>query len=209
MKFAFYVSGRAVAFKRFVRHLKRTGIEVDEWVQLVWCDFERDDELSVLLEDRIPLSFYSGCRKGKDVSDALLASLIEHEIDYLFCLGNKILQGELLNHYENRIINTHPSLLPSFKGLKAIDQALESRAFLLGVTIHFVDEGVDTGMPLMQILIHHSELERDYYRLLDLCFQAWPQIMRWLMEDRLVINEGYVSIRDANYTIDTYVPNLE
>ena len=65
------------------------------------------------------------------VSQKLLFLLKEHNIDYLFCFGDKLLKGELLIEYKNKIINFHPSILPAFPGINAIDQALKSSVQLL------------------------------------------------------------------------------
>ena len=70
-----------------------------------------------------------------------------HDIKLLVLAGfMRLLSKEFINSLQQRsIINVHPSILPEFKGLNAIQQALESGAKYTGVTIHYVDEGVDTG----------------------------------------------------------------
>ena len=60
-------------------------------------------------------------------SDKLLKFLEKNQSDYLLCFGNRILKNPLIQKYDKRIINFHPSLLPSFKGLNAIDQALKAK----------------------------------------------------------------------------------
>jgi phosphoribosylglycinamide formyltransferase-1 len=62
----------------------------------------------------------------------------------------EILSPEFVNRFRSRIINIHPSLLPEFRGLNAIERAFEHRVKQSGVTIHFVDEGVDTGPVIEQ-----------------------------------------------------------
>jgi phosphoribosylglycinamide formyltransferase-1 len=62
----------------------------------------------------------------------------------------ELLSPELVARFENRIINVHPALLPSFPGLDAIGRALEHGVTVTGVTVHFVDEGVDSGPILLQ-----------------------------------------------------------
>src|SRR5690606_39716906 len=69
-----------------------------------------------------------------------------------------ILIGEtILQPYQGRIINIHPSLLPSFPGLDAIGQALEAGVKITGVTIHYVDEGMDTGKIIAQEAVKLEE----------------------------------------------------
>jgi len=81
----------------------------------------------------------------------LLKVLKEHNIDYIILAGYMRLIGKtLLNEYANKIINIHPSLLPAFKGLDAIGQAIEYGVKVMGVTIHYVDSGMDTGKIITQ-----------------------------------------------------------
>jgi phosphoribosylglycinamide formyltransferase-1 len=62
----------------------------------------------------------------------------------------QLLSAEFVARFPNRIVNIHPALLPSFPGLDAIGQALAAEVEVTGVTVHFVDEGVDTGPPIVQ-----------------------------------------------------------
>jgi phosphoribosylglycinamide formyltransferase-1 len=62
----------------------------------------------------------------------------------------QLLSAEFVKRFANRIVNVHPALLPSFPGLDAIGQALEHGVRITGVTVHFVDEGVDSGPILLQ-----------------------------------------------------------
>ncbi|HKZ13349.1 MAG TPA: phosphoribosylglycinamide formyltransferase [Solirubrobacterales bacterium] len=62
----------------------------------------------------------------------------------------QLLSPGFVGRFRDRIVNVHPALLPAFPGLDAIGQALEAGVDLTGVTVHFVDEGVDTGPPILQ-----------------------------------------------------------
>jgi phosphoribosylglycinamide formyltransferase 1 len=62
----------------------------------------------------------------------------------------EILSPEFIRRFAGRIVNVHPSLLPAFGGIRAIEQALDYGAKVMGVTVHFVDEGVDTGPIILQ-----------------------------------------------------------
>jgi len=62
----------------------------------------------------------------------------------------QLLSPSFVARFRNRIVNVHPALLPSFPGLDAIGQALEHGVRVTGVTVHFVDEGVDSGPIVLQ-----------------------------------------------------------
>jgi phosphoribosylglycinamide formyltransferase-1 len=62
----------------------------------------------------------------------------------------QLLSPDFLARFRGRVINVHPALLPAFPGLGAVEQALEYGVKVFGVTVHFVDEGVDTGPVILQ-----------------------------------------------------------
>jgi phosphoribosylglycinamide formyltransferase 1 len=89
--------------------------------------------------------------------------LDRHEIDLLVLAGFMELLGpDFIGRFRGRIINVHPSLLPAFRGIRAIEQAVEYGVRVMGVTVHFVDEGVDSGAIILQQafeLPYSAELE--------------------------------------------------
>ena len=88
----------------------------------------------------------------RDARDAALGDwLSEREVDLVVLAGfMEILGGSFIRRFEERIVNVHPSLLPAFPGIGAIEQAIEYGVQVMGVTVHFVDEGVDSGPVLLQ-----------------------------------------------------------
>ena len=83
--------------------------------------------------------------------EALAGFLTAHDVDLVVLAGfMELLDPTFVRRFEGRMINVHPSLLPAFRGLRAIERALEYGVRVTGVTVHFVDEGVDTGPILAQ-----------------------------------------------------------
>lgn len=99
-------------------------------------------------------------------ADALLANIKHFEPDLVVLAGfMKILPPNFVQALSPNLINTHPSLLPEFKGAHAVRDALAAGATRTGVTIHVVDEGVDTGPHLAQaeVQIHPGETEAELH----------------------------------------------
>lgn len=88
----------------------------------------------------------------RDERDAAMADWIEERGADLIVLAGymQLLSPAFVERFRNRIVNVHPALLPAFPGLDAIGQALAAGANVTGVTVHFVDEGVDTGPAILQ-----------------------------------------------------------
>ena len=93
----------------------------------------------------------SAGRKRAEHDTEMIAVLRQHRVD-LVCLAGymRILTPEFIRAFPDRILNVHPSLLPSFPGLDAQTQALEFGAKVAGCTVHFVDEAVDHGAIVLQ-----------------------------------------------------------
>jgi phosphoribosylglycinamide formyltransferase-1 len=82
---------------------------------------------------------------------ALADFLAGHDVELVVLAGYMaLLEPAFLARFPGRVINVHPALLPAFPGLRAIEQALEYGVKVFGVTVHFVDEGVDTGPVILQ-----------------------------------------------------------
>lgn len=84
--------------------------------------------------------------------DAAMADWIEERDADLIVLAGymQLLSAPFIERFRNRIVNVHPALLPAFPGLDAVGQALAAGAEVTGVTVHYVDEGVDTGPVIAQ-----------------------------------------------------------
>ena len=97
-------------------------------------------------------AFEISAHEDRDARDRALGDWLEqHEVDLVVLAGfMEILGGEFIRRFQGRIVNVHPSLLPAFPGVRAIEQALEHGVKVSGVTVHFVDEGVDSGPIILQ-----------------------------------------------------------
>jgi phosphoribosylglycinamide formyltransferase-1 len=118
--------------------------------------------------------------------------LLEHGVRLVVLAGYmKLLSGRFLDRFPNAIINVHPALLPSFPGLNAIEQALAHGVKVFGVTVHFVDEGVDSGPIILQrsIELPHARDAAEVHDLLrPLEHELLPQAIRLFARGALSID---------------------
>lgn len=116
----------------------------------------RARNLGIPSEEFRPKDFGSKLEYERAVLDALDL----HKVDFICLAGYMRLIGAvLLDAYRERIINIHPSLLPSFKGAHAIKDAFDYGVRITGVTVHYVDESLDGGKILAQAPVENSETD--------------------------------------------------
>ncbi len=107
-------------------------------------------------------------KSNKEFEQKILTVLKAQKIDYIFLAGYGFLIREiLLIEFKERIVNIHPSLLPIFKGINALQQALEYGVKVVGITTHLVDEGTDSGKILLQesIQVDGDDFKQLEYRI--------------------------------------------
>lgn len=137
---------------------------------------------------------------GREAYDrAVLEVLRKHGIELVVLAGYmKIVTRVLIDAYPNRIMNIHPSLLPSFPGLKAQQQALDWGVKASGCTVHFVTEGVDTGPIIRQAAVPIQEndtAETLEARILMEEHRIYPEAIQLFADGRLSIEGRRVRIR--------------
>lgn len=111
----------------------------------------------------------------------------------------RIVGRPLIDAFPNRIMNIHPALLPAFPGLHGQKQALDYGVKISGCTVHFVDEGMDTGPIIIQAAVpvyHDDTEERLSERILKLEHRIYPEAIRLFSEGRLEIDGRIVRIKD-------------
>lgn len=116
---------------------------------------------------------------------AVVSKLQGAKVDWIFLAGYmRIVGPTLLQAYDRAIVNIHPSLLPAFPGLDAIGQAFRANAQTTGVTIHYIDEGVDTGpiidQEALEILPTDTE-ETLKQRIQEIEHRLYPKVIRNLL----------------------------
>ena len=130
---------------------------------------------------------------GRDARDAAIAEWIEARSADLVVLAGymQLLSPAFVARFRERIVNIHPALLPAFPGLDAIGQALDAGVETTGVTVHYVDEGVDTGPPIVQREVP-VPADRDRARLEEAIHavehELYPEAIRMIAAGRVSID---------------------
>jgi len=138
---------------------------------------------------------------GRAEHDAKLsAALKERKVD-LVCLAGylRLLSPAFIREFPNRIMNVHPALLPSFPGLNAQRQAIEHGVRVSGVTVHFVDEGLDAGPIILQrvVMVQSGDTEETLSaRILQEEHRLYSEAVRLFFEGRLHTEGRRVNIKD-------------
>jgi phosphoribosylglycinamide formyltransferase-1 len=174
-----------------------------------------DALLAVVISDRAEAQALAHARKhgakalsvdprayqGREAFDrALLQILEEHRVE-LVCLAGfmRILTPFFVKTFKGRILNIHPALLPAFPGLHPQRQALEHGVKVAGATVHFVDEGVDSGPIILQAAVPVREDDTEETlsaRILAEEHQIYPRAIQLFAEERLAIVGRRVVIRE-------------
>ncbi len=125
--------------------------------------------------------------------DAKIIELLEKEkIDLVVLAGYMfILSHDFVSRFKNRILNIHPALLPSFKGAHGIKDAFDYGVRVTGVTVHFVDEGLDSGPIILQeaLVVDQGEtMEELEEKIHKIEHKIYPVAVKYFCEDRLKID---------------------
>ncbi|MDQ6806921.1 MAG: phosphoribosylglycinamide formyltransferase [Actinomycetota bacterium] len=133
---------------------------------------------------------------GRDERDLAIAGWLREQGAELVVLAGymQLLSDDFLSRFPNRIINVHPALLPAFPGIHAVQQALDYGVKVFGVTVHFVDGGVDTGPVILQRALELPDA-RNAEEVLELLH---PIEHALLPEAVRLIARGAVSFDPAN-----------
>lgn len=141
-----------------------------------------------------------GYESKKEYEEIIVKTLLSENIDLIVLAGYMRLVGEtLLSAFSNKIINLHPSVLPAFPGKDAIEQALNYGVKVTGITIHFVDEGMDTG-PIIQQRIVSIEQKDNLETLTKKIHQAEHQLLlesvNLILSGKVIVNKRQVLIEE-------------
>lgn len=199
MRIAVFASGSGSNFSAIVQAIKDqrlTGVEI----ALLVCDRQGAYVVQRAEQESIPVFSFQPKEFSNKAAyeEAILQELEKKQIDLVVLAGYMRLVGPtLLTALEGRMINLHPSLLPAFTGKDAIGQALEYGVKLTGVTVHFVDAGMDTGPIIAQrIVVIEQEDTRESLtaKIQEQEHYLLPEVIGWIAAGKVELQGRKVKI---------------
>ena len=141
-------------------------------------------------------------KSREDYDKKVVECLKEKEVELVVLAGYmRILTPHFIKTYKNKIMNIHPALLPSFPGLHAQRQAIGYGVKVSGCTVHFVDEGMDSGPIILQQAVEVKDDDSEESlaeRILREEHQIFPQAIQLFSQGRLIIKGRKVFIKEVN-----------
>ncbi|WP_188207969.1 phosphoribosylglycinamide formyltransferase [Alkalibacillus aidingensis] len=195
---AVFASGSGSNFESLVEASRQSNLGYE--VVLLVTDrldayaLERASRLNIPTKSFAPKAYAT---KG-EYEIAILTILKQFKIDWIALAGYMRLVGStLLEPYQQRIVNIHPSLLPHFPGKDAIGQALKAEVAQTGVTVHYIDEGIDTGPVISQEIVAvrpEDTYETLQKRIKQVEHHIYPKTLAKIMrEDELNVSKTRVN----------------
>jgi phosphoribosylglycinamide formyltransferase-1 len=190
-KIGVVVSGRGSNLQSIIDHIAEGKLNVE--IAVVVSDHKEAFALERAAKAGIPTAVVErkGCKDKAEFEDKIDAALREAGAEAVVLAGfMRILTGHFISRWEHKIINIHPALLPSFKGLDAQGQAVDYGVKVAGCTVHFVDEGTDTGPIILQKVVPVLDDDTEETlaaRILKEEHKALPEAIRLWADGKLTI----------------------
>ncbi len=186
---AVLVSGRGSNLQAIIDSIERKELDVNLSVvisnkkEAMALERAKKNGIKTIFID--PAAYLNSQEYDKELIKKLRALSID-----LICLAGymRILSKEVIQNFDRKIINIHPSLLPAFPGLNAQKQAIKYGVKFSGCTVHFVDSGVDTGPIIMQTVVpvYDNDDEKSLSkRILEQEHYLYPKAIRMIRENKI------------------------
>ncbi|KGM98339.1 phosphoribosylglycinamide formyltransferase [Clostridium botulinum] len=194
-KIAVLVSGSGSNLQSIIDNIENENLNCN--IEYVISDKEGAFGIERAKKHNIKTFVFDRKKYGDSISDKILETL-DGKVDLIVLAGYlSIVKGNILNRFKNKIINIHPSLIPAFcgkgmYGIKVHQKALEYGVKVTGCTVHFVDEGTDTGSIILQKAVNVEEddtPEKLQKRVLVQEHKALPEAIKLIYQGKIGFNE--------------------
>jgi len=192
-------SGRGTNLQAIIEAVEEGRIEGK--IKIVISDNRAAFALKRAKQNNIETKYinFKSFKNREDYDKKIMECLKEKDVDLVVLAGYmRIISPYFIKMYKNRIMNIHPALLPSFPGLHAQKQAVEYGVKISGCTVHFVDEGVDSGPIILQkaVEVKDNDTEESLAeKILKEEHQIYPRAIQLFCQGRLIIKGRKVFIK--------------
>ncbi|URN95102.1 MAG: phosphoribosylglycinamide formyltransferase [Candidatus Pristimantibacillus lignocellulolyticus] len=198
LRIAVFASGQGSNFQAIVDAMQEKKLDVS--IELLVCD----KPLAPVVARAQQAGVEAFVFKPKDYAsreayeEEILAMMQQKQVDLVVLAGYmRIITSVLVEPYYGRMLNVHPSMLPSFPGVNAIGQALDYGVKVTGVTVHFVDGGLDSGPIVAQeaVTIEDGDTEESLAARIHIIEQQlYPQVIGWIAQGKVSIDGRHVKV---------------
>lgn len=191
---AILISGRGSNMEAILRAIKKKKIPVKPAIVISNKPDAKGLKIAQKLGVKTAVVESLGLKGGSwEYDQKLVAALEENNVtpkNGLVCLAGfmRIMSPEFIKHYKGRILNIHPAILPAFPGLHSQKQAVEYGVKYSGCTVHFVDEGVDTGPIILQAIVKVKDSDTEESlskKILKQEHKIYPKAVRLFAEGKI------------------------
>ncbi|WP_088103324.1 phosphoribosylglycinamide formyltransferase [Halalkalibacter urbisdiaboli] len=189
MKVAIFASGSGTNAQAILEAIEQGSLDME--VALIFSDKPNARVLERAAQFQIPTLMFEPKNFPSKVEfeQELVKKLEEAKVEFIVLAGYMRLIGKtLLEAYEGKMVNIHPSLLPAFPGLDAIGQAFNAKVKVTGVTIHYVDSGMDTGPIIAQEAVkvdEHDTIESLTSKIQAVEHRLYPETLQMINTERI------------------------
>ena len=193
-----------------------SGTNLQALIDQIHQDENSGVEIAVVMSDRRKAHALTRAKKAgipahvvrvrdfpdRDTFDAEISKILDRcEVELIVLAGfMKLFQPAFVRKYHNRIINIHPSLLPAFPGAHPVRDTLTYGVKVGGISVFFVDEGVDAGPIIAQVSVPVSDRDDEESLLKRIHIEEhklYPQVIRWYAEGKIEIVGRKVLVKDS------------
>ncbi len=192
-KLAVLVSGNGSNLQSIIDSINIGDINAN--ISLVISNIESAFALKRAKKENLKSAFlnHKNFSSRESFDQALSELLIKHEIDLIVLAGfMRILSNSFIEKFNRKIINIHPSLLPKYPGLKTHEKVINNKDKYHGVTIHLVDEGLDSGPIIAQARFEatkYKDIDSLITKVHSLEHKLYPLIIKMIVEGEINLNE--------------------
>ena len=201
MKIAVLISGRGSNLQSLIDAQARGSLSAE--ISLVISNIPNATGLERAIRAGIPTKTIShrDFLDRRDFEGAINIALLEAHIE-LVCLAGfmRLLTDSFVNEWADRLVNIHPSLLPSFKGLNTHERALDAGVRFTGCTVHFVRSEMDNGPVILQAavpILPDDDADSLAARVLEQEHIIYPLAVDMIASGRVLVENGQIKIKDA------------